>query len=393
MDRVRAQRILDEAGVDVLVATTYANVFYVTGYVGFSQRLMPTTQVYAVARADRLDEPVLVAPLGDLDMQAQLPARLGRLRPYGHFYVEDDRELRLDPEQQRYREIVSADPGGDAVHALLDELGALPATSKVALDERGIAADARDAIRARLGDRLVAGAALLDRIRMVKTAEEIGRLEASALVMELSIAAALDAAVEGVSEAELARTFDRSTIDAGSRPYFTVIAFGERSALPNAVPSAERRLRRGDQIRFDVGCHTEMYSSDISRTAVLGEPGRKIRAYYEAILAGEERMLEVMKPGVTAREVFQSAMRATQEAGIPHYRRHHVGHGVGLDVYDLPVIGPDSATPLEPGMVFEVETPYYEIGFGGVQVEDTVVVTETGCRRLTRSSRELAVIG
>ncbi|MDE3193978.1 MAG: aminopeptidase P family protein [Chloroflexota bacterium] len=391
MNTTRAQAVLADARVDVVVGTTYANVFYLTGYVGFSQRLMPTTQVYAIARADRLDEPVLVAPIGDLDMHAQLPARIGRLRSYGHFYVQLASEER-DPEQRRYQEIVSADPGGSAAEALLEELGALPSSARVALDERGVTAAVRDAVRARFGERVVDGAALLDRVRMVKTPEEIRRLEAAALVMEGSIARALEAAREGISEAEMARVFDTSTIAAGSAPYFTVIAFGERGALPNTVPSAARRLRRGDQIRFDVGCYTEMYASDISRTAVLGAPAPKVRGYYEAILAGEQRMLEVMKPGVRAREVFDAAVRATQEAGIPHYRRHHVGHGVGLDVYDLPIIAPGSETPLEPGMVFEIETPYYEIGFGGVQVEDTVVITESGCRLLTRSSRELAVI-
>ncbi len=391
MNRARAEAVLREARVDVVVGTTYANVFYLTGYVGFSQRLMPTTQVYAVARADRLDEPVLIAPIGDLDMHAQLPAAIGRLRPYGHFYVHLGEEER-DPELLRYREIVSSDPGGSAAQALLDELGALPPASRIALDERGISAEVRDAVRARFGERVADGAALLDRVRMVKTPEEIRRLEASALVMERSIAAAIAAAREGVSESEMARVFDTSTIASGSAPYFTVIAFGERSALPNAVPTTGRRLRRGDQIRFDVGCYTEMYGSDISRTAVLGEPSPKVRAYYGAILAGEERMLEVMRPGITARDVFHEAMRATQEAGIPHYERHHVGHGVGLDVYDLPIIAPASEAALEPGMVFEIETPYYEVGFGGVQVEDTVVITDAGCRRLTRSARELVVI-
>ncbi len=103
-------------------------------------------------------------------------------------------------------------------------------------------------------------------------------------------------------------------------------------------------------------------------------------------------MLEVLRPGVTAREVFEAAVRATREAGIPGYRRHHVGHGVGLDTYDPPLLDATTETVLEPGMVLEIETPYYELGFGGVQVEDTVLVTDAGCRLLTRTPRELAIV-
>jgi Xaa-Pro aminopeptidase len=86
-------------------------------------------------------------------------------------------------------------------------------------------------------------------------------------------------------------------------------------------------------------------------------------------------------------------VRATRAAGIPHYQRHHVGHGIGLEPYDPPTIAPGSDTALEPGMVFCVETPYYEHGWGGVQVEDAVEVTAAGARLLTRSSRELQLVG
>jgi Xaa-Pro aminopeptidase len=271
-------------------------------------------------------------------------------------------------------------------------LAALPAGARIALDERGLAAAVRDEILGKHGDRIVAGASVLDTIRMIKTEEEIRRLEAAALAIESSYEAAIAAAAEGVSEAELASVFDRNTIEIGSRPHFTVLAFGERGALPNAVPTQWRRLRAGDAIRFDIGCKTEQYSSDIARTAVFGEPSAKLARYYDAILAGEQAAIDMMRPGVAAKDVFAAAVEATREAGIPHYRRHHVGHGIGLDTYDAPMLNDTAETPLEPGMVFEVETPYYELGFAGLQVEDTVVVTDDGCRVLTRSTRELRVI-
>jgi Xaa-Pro aminopeptidase len=91
--------------------------------------------------------------------------------------------------------------------------------------------------------------------------------------------------------------------------------------------------------------------------------------------------------------LFDTAVRVTREHGLPHYQRHHVGHGLGLEPNDPPTLNAVTETALEPGMVFCVETPYYEHGWGGVQVEDAVEVTTTGARLLTRSGQELAIIG
>jgi Xaa-Pro dipeptidase len=392
MNKPRAERVLADAGVDVVVASTYENVFYLSGYVGFAQRVSPASQVYVVLQADALDEPTLVAPLADIDMQAQFPAALASVRTYGKRMVIEHQGEPLDEEAARYAPLAGLDPSDSPTAALLAALAALPAESRIAIDDRGMSAASRDAVHAKYGDRIVAGPAVLDSIRMIKTPEEVRRLEAAALTIESSYEAAIQAAAEGVSEAELASVFDRNTIEKGSRVHFTVLAFGERGALPNAVPTAWRQLRLGDTIRFDIGCKTELYSSDIARTAVFGEPSDKVARYYDAILAGEQRMLEVMRPGIAAKHVFAAAVEATREAGIPHYRRHHVGHGIGLDTYDPPLLDETTETPLEAGMVFEIETPYYELGFGGLQVEDTVVITDDGCRLLTRSARELRVI-
>src|SRR5258707_3740507 len=105
LNRARAERLLAGAGVDAVVATTYQNVFYLCGYEGFSQRVSPGTQVYALARADGLDAPVLIAPIGDLDMQAQFPSGAARIRPYGRFYMERPEGASLTDELRRYERI------------------------------------------------------------------------------------------------------------------------------------------------------------------------------------------------------------------------------------------------------------------------------------------------
>jgi Xaa-Pro aminopeptidase len=153
-------------------------------------------------------------------------------------------------------------------------------------------------------------------------------------------------------------------------------------------------LRKGGVVRFDVGCNLEGYFSDIARNYSLGQPaaGRRSIDYYNAILAAETAAIDAMRPGVPASEVFHAAIRGARESGIPHYQRNHVGHGVGLEMYDIPLLGPNDNTPLEAGMVFEVETPYYELGFPGLQVEDTVVLREHGAEILCQLDRSFQVV-
>jgi Xaa-Pro dipeptidase len=108
-------------------------------------------------------------------------------------------------------------------------------------------------------------------------------------------------------------------------------------------------------------------------------------------LEGEEQILEKIQPGVTAGELFEVAIERVK-MGIPQYKRHHVGHGIGLEIYEPPMLVPHSDFELQPGMVLCVETPYYELEWGGLQVEDMIVVTENGYRLLTKSNRELIEI-
>lgn len=395
LNRGRAERVLREAGVDVLVGTTSNNVTYLSGYQPFGQRFLPTTQVYAVVAADALDRATVVAPIADADMAAQFPTPEAQMRWYGRFFVEapasEESERDLSDELQRFGRFNATQPASSALDELLDALRAYPSNARIAVDERGIAPANYAALREALGVRVTPGADLLDRIRMVKTPEEIRRLQRAVEVIEASYLAALEAAHEGMTEIEMAMVFDTTTVRLGCAPVFTVIAFGARSAFPNAVPSAAR-LHPGDIIRFDIGCRAEGYNSDISRTAVFGQPSPKQRAYYQAIFDGEEAGLAAMRPGARACDIFATAVDATRKGGIAHYRRQHVGHGIGLDVYDHPVLNESAETALEPGMVFEVETPYYEIGFGGIQVEDTAVITDSGYELLTRTPRTLRVV-
>jgi Xaa-Pro aminopeptidase len=228
-------------------------------------------------------------------------------------------------------------------------------------------------------------------IRAIKTPEEVARLRGSAQIAEKSIAAALAVARPGASELDLAAAFHTTTIREGASPVLGCIGTGPRSALPNAQPT-DRRLVAGDVIRFDVGGRYRHYRADIARIATLGEPAAKLKRYHHAIRAGMLRAIEAMKPGARCADIFTLAVDTVRKEGLSHYRRNHVGHGIGLDGYDPPNLTPSSTETLEEGMVLCVETPYYELGFAGLQVEDTVLVGKDGPVSLMATSSELRVL-
>ncbi len=386
--RQRLTAVLDAAGLDALVATSPENLYYVTGFRSISHALFRGLELYGVATRRGIG---LVIPFIDTTGVAADRIEVDRLACYGKFFFEyaDDPGVIGG----KIREFTKAPAPGpaDALATVLGDLGALGGA--VALDESAIFPATWQRLEERLkGTRVVPGYQHFRTARMIKSPEEVRRLERAATIAEDGIAAVLGMLRAGVTERQAADVYEQEVLRRGAMPFFTVITIGERAALADVYPS-DRALAPGELVRFDLGCIYQGYRSDISRTAVLGKPGEKQARYYAAILAGEQAAIAAMKPGVTASALFDLAMKTTREAGMPHYQRTHVGHGIGLEPYDPPTLNAATSTALEPGMVFCVETPYYEHPFGGVQVEDAVEVTAAGARRLTRSNQDLQIVG
>ena len=386
--RQRLLGVLEAEGLDALVATTPENLFYVTGFRSISHAIFRGAELYGVFTRGGTG---LVVPFIDTAGVAADGIACDRVACYGKFFFEYADPPGEAGEKIRRWTLEPAPSAADALAGVAADLGV--AGRRVGLDEGGLFAPAWARLAERLaGTTLVPAYQLFRRARMVKSATEVARLERAAQIAEDGVAAVLEMLVPGVTEREAVMVYEQEVVRRGASPYFSVITIGERSALADVYPS-DRALRPGDLVRFDLGCGCEGCRSDISRTAVLGAPSDKQARYYAAALAGERAAIEAMKPGVAVSRLFDVAVRATRAAGIPHYQRHHVGHGIGLEPYDPPTIAPGGDTALEPGMVFCVETPYYEHGWGGVQVEDAVEITAAGARLLTRSSRELQLVG
>jgi Xaa-Pro aminopeptidase len=149
------------------------------------------------------------------------------------------------------------------------------------------------------------------------------------------------------------------------------------------------RLKAADIIRFDMGCAFRGYTSDIARNFSIAEPPAKAQRLHAAMLAGEEAAVAALQPGRPVREVVKAAIDTIRDAGVEGYDRHHIGHGLGIDVYDFPILTSATDDLVEAGMVVAVETPYYELGFAGLHPEDPVLVTDAGAEYFTHSSRQL----
>ena len=225
----------------------------------------------------------------------------------------------------------------------------------------------------------------------MKSAEELKRLERSLEITEKACKKAMESIREGVTELEIHQVFRRTIAEEDAVPVIDSVGAGSHSGFPH-VRAGDYKVRKGDLIRFDIGCICNYYHSDTARNAVVGEPNGKQRTYYQAIKAGADRALELVRPGARASEIFEEAVKRVREAGIPHFRRTHVGHGIGIECYDPPFLSPISDHILEEGMVVNIETPYYEMGFGGLAVEDTLVVTKDGYRLLTKAKCDVFVL-
>ncbi len=391
----RVRQVMRKYGVDVLVGSTPENVTYLTDFWSWSHWVLKGTQTYAVISADEKISPFIVTPLSELDLAAdQENCWVKDFVAFGKFFLESPPQSALSPTEQRLNELFSTAPRKEtAVNALVESLQERGlARGRIALDEMNIPAPLYRTIREKLPEaEVIPGYAILKEIRAVKTPDEVQRLEKAVEITERAFHKAVQHIREGVREAELAQVFGTAIAEEGATPALICIGAGHRSAFAN-VQSSDYRVKKGDLIRFDIGVVHRNYYSDTARIAVLGKPDDKQRSYYQAIKEGEDRALARVCPGARAGEIFEEAVHGVRRAGIPHYDRSHVGHGIGIECYDPPFLNPSSGHILEEGMVVNVETPYYELGFGGVQVEDTLVVTKNGYRLLTKADRGLFIL-
>jgi Xaa-Pro dipeptidase len=270
---------------------------------------------------------------------------------------------------------------------------ALAGAVEVGVEKDHLSLHAAEVITSRSGaSELVDVGPEIRRLRLVKNAAEIEKLARAAAITDEAFVKVLARMHSGQSELEVAFLFASAIGELGARLSFdTLVQSGPNSAMPHGEPSG-RKLSHGDFVLLDFGAAHEGYLADSTRMAVVGEPGARHREIHDVVLRAHDAAIAAVRPGVTTGEVDAAARSVIEAAGYGKQFFHRVGHGLGLEAHEGPSLDPGSRTVLEAGMVFTIEPGVYVSGFGGVRIEDDVVVEEGGCRVLTKADPSLHVI-
>jgi Xaa-Pro dipeptidase len=399
----RAIALMRSYGLDAIIATTPENVLYASGLESLRPFVLRDPEYLVIWPAEGNDA-ALVIPKADMLYVSGQPLYVKAIVTYGPSTVmlPEDRDKLTSYESAAYDLLVAHKASSpSSVQALVQVLSERSLTNaRLGLDEIGLSPRTAAAIRAALPHAQIEDAFQAWReIRAVKTPEEIRRLREAARVNEEALSRVYRSIVEGVQGQLLERVFATSLSDLGGNFAHWDAGIGTQSC--GFFPLSTYQARLSDLVRVDAACTLQHYWADTGRTLVLGEANGKAQAYYAALRAGVEAGIEMVRPGVKPSEVFDRIIQTVKKEGIPQYRRLHCGHGLGLEFYEIPAIRPASereATPsndtgpcLEKGMVLNIEAPYYELGFGGLQLEETVLVTATGTECLTTCDRQMLI--
>lgn len=383
----RVKMACRDTGVDLIVASLPENLSYLAdGYICVVQGTMNRSTCFIGynLNTERFSYVVSYAEIPTVLEHAGYDVDLFTHGDFRFSQSEDkDNSLsqRLDEESKRRYPDLS-----QALVAMFKHNNA----SVVALDEERISVSDWKKVESLLPSdmKLISGTDIFMQARYIKHEDEIAGIERAARVAEDALMVALAAYQPGMTEKDIEYLYKREAVRQKADPFFFVGTAGQRAAYSDTV-NTDYVIQDGDMIRFDFGVKIGGYCSDIARTAVVGSASDKLERYFSAVKIGMEEAIKAVRPGISAEELFKIAVSVTQENGIPHYWRHHVGHGIGVEMYDYPTISLGAKNILEPNMVINLETPYYEPGWGGVQVESTIAVTQESYRVLDVSTIDL----
>jgi Xaa-Pro dipeptidase len=390
---------LEQSGLDALVATTPQNVTYAAAYESERLHNFVALQTYVVM-PPRLEDFCLILPSSEMVHLGSKTTHAGRLMRYGTFHVMTEKGAALTAEEGKLRRLlasVPALPGPiEALAAALREAGL--ARARIGIDQNNLPWPLYERLQALLPDaRLEPAARWFHFMRMVKTQAEIELLREVAAINEAGLEAALAAIAGGRSEDGAYAAFRSSVALAGATPRLWGTSSGQNSSC--FFWPGERRLEPGDLVRIDCGCVRRGYWADTGVTAVCGLPRPEHVRVYRALERALEAGIEAARPGRPVAVLFETVMAVARREGLADLERHHCGHGIGLELYEPPMLVPAGAssdifaggfedTLLEPDMVLNLEAPYYRLGFGGLHLEHTLRIRPDGPELLT-GRREL----
>ncbi|MCI5167360.1 MAG: aminopeptidase P family protein, partial [Candidatus Electrothrix sp. GM3_4] len=231
---------------------------------------------------------------------------------------------------------------------------------------------------------------LVERMRVIKTEEEIHLITKSVLLNEQVFQSVHKTLAPGMTEIEIALALEQTMRKMGAeQPSFdTIVAFGRNAAKPHAVPT-NRILQNGEIVLIDMGLVLRGYCSDMTRTVVVGKPKKKFRQRLRVVRKAQLAGIKAIRAGALCREVDQAARKVITDAGYGDFFGHSLGHGVGLAVHEAPGLGSRNRKKLQAGMIVTVEPGIYLPEWGGIRLENMAVVREDGCEVLNEDTTGL----
>lgn len=240
---------------------------------------------------------------------------------------------------------------------------------------------------------LLPAAKVLRTLRRVKDETELSAMEGAQRIAERALADILKELRPGVTEKEIAARLQYLMLHYGASDmsFDPIVVSGPNGSLPHGVPS-EKEIRSGEFVTMDFGCIYQGYCSDMTRTVAVGSATEEMKRVYETVLAAQKAGIATARAGVSGKAVDAAARAVIAQAGYGDYFTHSFGHGVGVEIHEAPNASSANEEPLPAGAVISAEPGIYIPGKLGVRIEDVVVLTEAGCRNLTRAPKELIVL-
>jgi len=386
----RIEQSITESDVGLAVASSTENVFYASGTYSIATTGLGEAS-FCLWSADA-GGPYLVIPARETSSLLDTGVDPAGVYPYGATNIY--RSGSLSETDRRVLELQESGEYDGPVDALAAAVDDLASGSRVALERGGFDPDEYAAAEEALpAYELEPAADLFHGLRRVKSDEEIRRLRRSAQITESSMREAMEALEPGMTERELANDFRARVCKKGGEPLFLTVGFGDRTAYTHPLPG-DREVEEGDLVRWDGGCTYGNYCSDIGRTFAFRDADLESERRYEALYAGLDAALAELRDGVETGTVYDSGVRAVREGGVDAlagFDPFHLGHGIGVEIYDPPTIVPGGGH-IQEGMVMCVEPPYNELGHGGFLIEDEILVTKDGYEKLTDAAPTLPVV-
>ncbi|HEV2127377.1 MAG TPA: Xaa-Pro peptidase family protein [Thermomicrobiales bacterium] len=355
-----ARQVIRDTGLDAIVVTNPTNRRYLTGFTAEDHAADESAGVVLLTAENAT---LIVSPTNLPWAAAEADAESITVKPHN----------------------------GDMPGTIAERLTGIDATT-VAVEDLTTPTAVWFALRASLGERveMVRASDCIDQFRAIKTADELEHLREAARLTDTAFAIAVDRLRKGVTEREAADVVRDALREVGSEgeAFETIVSSGPNAAKPHHRPGA-RRLAAGEPIVIDMGARVSGYNGDLTRTVSLGKADEKLGRIYGVVLEAQLAGLDAIRAGVSAARVDQATREAFAAHGLEQHVVHSAGHGLGLRVHEAPSVRKTSEETLDAGHVITMEPGLYIEGWGGVRIEDVVIVRNTGHENITTAPKGL----